>query len=804
MKNPQKVTQPMSNLAELYTLLEFDKILNIIKQFAISSLGIEKLEQMEFMTHKNEIEVALLEVSEFREILDYDDPFPLDQIWDISKDLEIANIEGNFLSAESLVRVSQALTTSWRVRSYLQKRSDRYTYLWTYAEKITGFKHIEQEINAVIDFQNFEIKDSASPKLNKIRKEIKRAEQNARKVVENLFKTYAEKGYLQEALVTLRNGRLVLPVKWEHKGKVKGLVHDHSTSGLTFFIEPFDSVELNNEIQRLRGEESREIEQILRNLTNLVRDELQGIFQNLNVLAHLDFIQAKARFSKELNCSKPALNEQNLIEILNGKHPLLILRKDGNGEVVPLDLKIGGDFNTLVITGPNAGGKTVALKTVGLFALMIQHGIPIPAAPDSQMPVFQKIFADIGDLQSIEQDLSTFTSHIKRIQNIAENADNCSLVLVDEIGVGTDPEEGAALAVAFLEQLTQRGGLTIVTTHHGALKSFAYDTPGVENGSMEFDVDTLQPAYKFRLGIPGSSYAIEIAKRLGLADNILEHSRQLLGSEKGKLEHLLLDLEKKIQEYAKLTEDLKIEKTRLQGLTKLYQEHYESIRKEENALKEKALEDSQKILKQANAAVEQAIREIREKQAEREAIHRAKQIIKQEKAKISQAFKRIATKEIEPKIMAPAQLQVGEEVFWKKQNAYGKIVSEPDSSGKALIETGNLKVRVPISELFVVEKKKQNTRPLGHVSIHTETKSNLLPELDVRGLSLDEAIMQVDKFLDDAILAGWTQVRVIHGKGTGVLRKGISEYLENHPKVKSKKFGAWNEGDIGVTIVELD
>ncbi|MFQ5863992.1 MAG: endonuclease MutS2 [bacterium] len=794
----------MTNLTELHNLLEFDKILSYLRQFAISAMAKEKIDHIVFMAKKDEVERALKEVSELQAILEYDDAFPLNQIWDIREPLRIASVEGNYLNVESLVHITQTLITSWRVHIYLKKRSDKYPCLWSYAEKVKNFKHIEKEISAAIDFKTIELNDCASPRLNQLRREILRAEQKARKVMEDLFKSYSQKGYLQEDLVTLRDGRLVLPVKWEHKGKVKGLVHDHSASGSTFFIEPFESVELNNEIRRLRGEEAQEIERILRYLTSLIRDELEDVYQILDVLTHLDFIQARARLSQALECNCPALNEQNSIEIFDGKHPLLVLRKTGRENVVPLDLTIGNVFNTLVITGPNAGGKTVALKTVGLFALMVQTGIPIPASPDSKMPIFEKIFADIGDLQSIEQDLSTFTSHMQRIENILENATSKSLVLVDEIGVGTDPEEGAALAVAFLEDLTERGCVTIVTTHHGTLKAFAYDCKGVENGSMEFDVETLQPTYKFRLGIPGSSYAIEIVKRLGFSDEIVARARKLVGVEKVKFERFLLELEKKIQENKKLLEQAKIEKTRLEALSKLYQERYETIKKEERALKEKALENSQEILDRANAAVEQAIKEIREKQATHEAIKRAKKLIEQEKAQIVKSLNKVKSKEKDQAIHTPEQLQLGQEVFWKQQNAYGKVISYTGSSDKALIEVGDFKFWVPVSELFLRKKTKQDTNRSAQVNFQSASKSNVLPEIDLRGQRLDEAIQEVDKFLDDALLAGWHQVRIIHGKGEGILRKGISEFLETHPKVKNKRLGAWNEGDMGATVVELE
>jgi len=358
-----------------------------------------------------------------------------------------------------------------------------------------------------------------------------------------LFKVYSGKGYLQDDLVALKDDRHTFPVKSQYKNIVKSLVHDQSSTGATLFIEPLESIELNNEITRLKVDENRKIERILKNLTNLVHKDLPGIEQSITVLAQLDFIHAKAIFSRNLTCTQPALNENNYIRISNGRHPLLLLHKDKAEDVVALDLKIDENIQTVIITEPNTDSKTVTLKTVDLFSLMMQSGMPIPADPDSNMPIFENIFVDIGDFQSIEQDLSTFTSHMQKVHTILENASKRSLVLVDEIGIGTDPDENASLAVAFLEELTKRNCLTIMTTHHNALKSFAYETPGVENGSMEFNIETLQPVYKFRIRVPGSSYAIEIANRLGISKSVLNRSRELLGTEKSNLEKLILELE---------------------------------------------------------------------------------------------------------------------------------------------------------------------------------------------------------------------------------------------------------------------
>lgn len=800
--NPLKTAVPTaeSGLAELYQLLEFDKIIAHLKQLTISEMAKERFDALLFTSAPSAIERSLTEVAEFRAILDHDAAFPLHQLWDIREELESAAIEGNYLKPDSLVCVAENLRTSWQARSYLHKRADTYPHLWRCAEQISSFKNIEAEIEAKIDPQSNEVRDSASPKLNQIRKEIARHQQQVRRVLESQFKAFAQRGFLQDELVSFREGRLVLPVKLENRERVKGLVHGYSASGSTLFIEPFEAVEINNEINRLRGDEALEIERILRAITAVIRSELPGIRQNMGALVYLDFVQSKARFSKLLNCSQPAVNTKNVIDIAQGRHPLLMLRK--SGDVVPLDLKMGDEIKTLVITGPNAGGKTVTLKTVGLFALMVQCGIPIPAHPDSRMPIFEQIFADIGDFQSIEQDLSTFSSHLQKIQTILSSANERSLALVDEIGVGTDPEEGSALAVAVLEELTRRGAITIVTTHHGDLKEFASNTPGVENGSMEFDQQTLRPVYCFRMGVPGSSYALEIAKRLGVGDPVLARARSLIGVEKGNVERLIMELEQKAQESHELANTLSIEKTRLEGLTKLYKERYDGLVKQEKQIKEKALAESQEILRNANAAVEKAIKEIREGQAQHEAIRRAKQSLAEESVMVASEVSKLAEKE--PDQIHPTGFRVGDEVVWKQQNTIGSVVSKNEENGKVLLQVKQLKFWVPISELAPAPKSQREKKATASVSIQAETKSGVLPEINLLGNKLEDALSKVDKFLDDALLAGWQQVRIIHGKGTGALRKGIAEYLDQHPRVKSKKIGAWNEGDLGVTVVELD
>ncbi|MFQ5649596.1 MAG: endonuclease MutS2 [bacterium] len=788
---------------DLHKRLEFDKIITLLKQETLSALAADKFERLAFMTGQGEIETHLSRVSELVHLLEQDAPFPL-QLWDIGADLEVAAVPGGLLPCDGLIRIANTLSASRKVRVYFERRKETYPHLRQVAQDITLLQEIETAVADQIDFQASEVKSSASPKLSRLRKEIQRLEQKARKALEHLFKQVSEKGYLQEPVMTLKDGRLVFPVKIANKGKVRGLVHDQSASGATVFVEPLESIEFNNEIQSLRREEQREVERILRALTALIYPELQAIRDNLSILAEFDFIHAKARFARTFDCVQPSFNTGSVIDIIAGKHPLLLVHRKEGQEVVPLNLEIGEGANTLVITGPNAGGKSVALKTVGLLALMVQCGIPIPAHPDSTLPVFKKIFADIGDYQSIEQDLSTFTSHIKNIQTIVTDADEHSLVLLDEIGVGTDPDEGAALSIAVLEALTARGSLTIVTTHHGNLKAFAYNTPGVENGSMEFDVATLLPTFRFKAGIPGSSYALEISRRLGLPEAILSRSRALLGSEKHKLERLILDLDRKTQASERLARSLEIEKTRLQGLTNLYQEKVDSFKEEARALKRKALEDARHILDRSNAIVEQVVKEIKEKEADRLAITSVKERLKSQKDTIEQGLKKLVTEAPVVERHAEPDLAIGREVLWRKQNRTGKVIALQDDGAKALLELGNIKIWVGVKELAAPPERQAREARRSTVSIQTEAKDTVLPEIDVRGQTLDDATGIVDKFLDDALLAGWSQVRIIHGKGTGVLRKGLASFLDDHARVKSHKMGAWNEGDLGVTIAELD
>ena len=790
-------------IKNIFSILEFDKIIDHLARLTLSSLGRELILQIEPQTTIAVIQKNLTEVTELRDILDFDDPFPLSGLQDISAAMKKAQIEGNFLFPEEFVRVAQTLEVARKVNDYFGERKEKYPHLAAIINQILSFKSIEKEILRCIDVSNNEILDQASSNLNRIRGSIEVQEQRIRKKLENMAGALSRQGYLQENLVVVRDGRLVLMVKDEYRNRVKGLIHDQSATGATLFIEPYETLELNNRIRSLKLEERREIEKILTDLTNLIREKLPDILQTITALAQLDFIYAKARFSQQISGSQPAINQQNRLEIINGRHPLLVLRDDAGRPITPLELTIGDNFTTLVISGPNAGGKTVALKTVGLLSLMVTCGLHIPADPSSNMAIFSHIFVSIGDQQSIENDLSTFSSHIASLREIIEHVGASDLVLIDEIGSGTDPDEGAALAIAILEELTSIGCITIVSTHQGALKIFAHETAKVENGSMEFNRETLEPTYHFRLGIPGSSYAYEIAKRWGLSERITRRARKLIGSTKNKFEKLLEDLESRMQKNRLLSGELSIKQSQLDGLIKLYQDKHEQLTRDEKNLKKKAIEESGEILQGANKAVELAIKQIKEQQASREAIRNAHELIKAEKEKLSKERASIKKKKAESytsKKQPLDKVDIGDEVLWSTYQSRGMVLSGPDSSGKVQIQTGGVKIRVPLNELVSVPDTQPKSNGI-NINVNFEQVKN--NELDLRGFRVDEALAAVDKFLDEAILSGLEQVYIIHGKGTGALRKAIHDYLDKNLRVKSKGFPQWSLGDMGMTVVEL-
>jgi DNA mismatch repair protein MutS2 len=775
--------------------LEFDRVRQRVIRYAASEPGGELLRSQQIMTSPGQIRSELAAVSEMKRLLEEDEDFSLAGIFPVTVPVQKAAVEGTVLLAKELVQISSTLKVARILRSFAAKRRELFPMLWQTVEPLSPDKVLEYNIDQAID-ESGAVRENASKELLSVRRSISDRYEQLRKRLESILRNVSDLGFSQDEIITTREGRMVIPVKAEHKNRVHGFIHSASASGATVFIEPSETLELNNEIRSLQFQEQREIERILRVLTEQVGAARDALVENLKILAAVDALRAKAKYSMEILGVAPEVAEHGPISLLQARHPVLLMNH-GYQATVPLDLELGKDFSTLVISGPNAGGKSVAMKCVGLLVLMAQAGMHIPASDRSRVRVFKKCFVDIGDEQSIENDLSTFSSHLRHLKDVVARADADSFVLIDEIGSGTDPGEGGALAAAVLEWLTRHGVYTIATTHQGFLKVFAYETAGVENGAMEFDQATLTPTYRFRTGVPGSSYALEMAERLGFDEVLMRRSRELLGHQQAKLDTLIADLEGSAQRYRKDMETMAAEKATLDVLVGKYEEKIASLSREIKEQKRRAVEEAEQILQRANAAIERSVREIRESKAAPEAVKNVRQQVSRLREELSTQRKEVAEPS-EPEI--PGTLDVGSHVRLGSGSDTGEIVSIAPDGKTAVVVFGSVKMRVPVSDL-----RSTREQPARRTVWTEEAGSHMPPEteLDIRGLTGDEALPMVDKFIDGAVLAGLHRIDIIHGKGTGALRKKVADFLSQHPHVKAHHLAEWNEGGTGATVVEL-
>jgi DNA mismatch repair protein MutS2 len=619
--------------------LEFDKVIKYIQRYSISDLGREQLAVLAPSNDISEIKYSLSLVSEMKQLIESDESLPIENIFDVRIGLQRSSIENYILSAEDIYKIGLLLNTARQIHIYFNRRNKVYPLLFERVKEINVEKILEYNINQAID-ESGKVRDDASKELLSIRKQIIDKSHSIKRNLELILKSIGGADWIQEEIITTREGRMVIPVKVEHKNRLPGFIHSASASGATVYIEPAETLEMNNEIRTLSFQELREVERILKALTKQVSEAKNNIYRNLQILAEMDFIQAKAKYSIEVLGAEPIIKTDGSIRYSNSYHPIL-LQRHGRSNVIPLNMEIPSEINTIIITGPNAGGKSVAMKTVGLLSLLAQSGCHIPASPETELKVFSNYFVDIGDEQSIENDLSSFSSHLKNLKLILENANSTSLVLVDEIGSGTDPVEGAALAASILEHLTRIKSMNIATTHHGTLKSFAFETQHIDNAAMEFDTATLKPTYKFRLGIPGSSYAIEMAERLNLLPSVVDRSRELKGTDSNRLENLITDLERKSLEFKLNLDQVNQEKKRLDNLNLIYETKITTLQKELKDIKLRALDEAKQIVINANAIIEKSIREIKETSANHKVIKRAKEEIKQESQKYSQQLEKM-------------------------------------------------------------------------------------------------------------------------------------------------------------------
>jgi len=783
-------------------ILEYDKIINKLVNLAASELGKEMAAKAVPQRDFDKIKRLLKETSDGVGYIVRKGSPPLSGLHDIRGALKRAGI-GGVLNPGELLKVADVLYACRNLKNYASEdnTSEGENVVRELISCLNTNKRLEDNIkNAIISEE--EISDDATPELFSIRRKIREQQNAIKDKLNEIVKSSKYQKYMQEALVTMRGDRYVIPVKQEFRNEVPGLVHDMSASGATIFIEPMAIVETNNNIKQLKVKEQLEIERILAELTAQVTDMADALEANVSLLAKLDFIFAKAKLSVDYNCVCPELNNEKRIIIKRGRHPLLEKSK-----VVPIDLCIGEDFNTLVITGPNTGGKTVTLKTVGLFILMTQAGLHIPASDGTEMAVFKNVFADIGDEQSIEQSLSTFSSHMKNIINILHKADENSLVLFDELGAGTDPTEGAALAMAILENLKQRDAITLATTHYSEIKAYAVSTKGVENACCEFDVETLKPTYKLLIGVPGKSNAFAISQKLGLSKQVINRAKEFLSQEDIKFEDMLLSIEKNRKQSEKEKMLAQSYRQEIERLKNELEEQKAKLDRQKDMILKEAKEKAKKIYADAKAEVEYMISEMKKLDMEREAAERSKaaeEIRMKLRNKVSSMEESLA-EALMPKqrlVKPPENLKPGDTVVIINLDKKGEIVTPPDKDGEAVVQVGIMRINVHVSNLRIVEENNDgNKKTFNFYNLKKERNVGL--ELDLRGMTVDEAIERTDKYLDDAIMSGLSEVALIHGKGTGTLRNGIHQYLKTNRNVKSFRLGKAGEGDTGVTIVQL-
>ncbi len=776
--------------------LGFNKVLDALAEQLATPFGRDKLQELDFSSDIGQIRGWLDEASEMAGLLNAGYHVPIGGFSDIRPELHKSRPENAYLEPEALLDIKSYLQMCGELSHFFREKRAEAPLAARYADHMHYHRNIAREIEATID-PSGEILDNASPALRKTRIKIRSLEGDNKRALQKAQKIYGD--FSQDEIVTLRDGRMVLGIVPSFVNKVSGIVHGTSSSGNTVFVEPMETLKISNEIQNLRLQERNEIIKILRFLTGLVREIRDDIAFGLENLAILDLILARARFAVKLDASAPKISTTSKLMLKDARHPLLLLKMP-HEEVVPLSLTLGEDFSTLVITGPNAGGKTVSMKTVGLLILMTRMGMLIPAHPDSEIPLLNQIMVDIGDRQSLENDLSTFSAHVVRLRDILEHSDEHSLVLLDEAGTGTDPREGAALAIAVLSELTERNILTIATTHHGELKAFAHDNASVENSSMEFDLKTLLPTYNLRVGVPGSSYAFEISRRYGLPDSLIDKARERVGQERNRLEDLILSLEEKLQSQDKERRDLSIKLSKAEAMTTLYETQVESLKKNKKELQRKAALEAEQVLKNANALIERSVQDIRASGGSKTSIKAAREALE---AKKNEVDKLIAVEK--PAAPDNRSLKKGDVVFIESLKEEGELLDNVGEKKQVRVLVNHIKMKLDVANLRGLKKAKPKTKVIKQRKGSDIDKplSGVGMELDVRGLYPEQAIEETNLYLAEAVSSGWKEVRIVHGKGTGALRTEINQYLSRDKRVESRRMGKYGEGDSGVTVVTL-
>lgn len=780
-------------------LLEYDKILQIIAELAASGETKKRILEMRPSPEFGEVEQMLAETSQAVQMIQRQGAPPLSPVGEVKNAARRAEA-GGMLHLRELLQVASLFGTAERMRKYTGEEKE-LDILENLGSQLISNAALRREINDAVVSEE-DLADTASSELHSIRRRKNILHGKIRDILNNIIHSPKHAKYLQDAIVTMRGDRYVIPVKSEHKADVPGILHDSSSTGATVFIEPMAVVQANNQIRELAAQEEHEIERIIMELSAKVAECADAIALDYDILIKLDLWFAKAKFCLQYHCEAPKLSREGHLNIRRGRHPLIDKEK-----VVPIDIHLGNEFDTLVVTGPNTGGKTVTLKTVGLFALLTQSGIQIPAELGSEMPVYRQVFADIGDEQSIEQSLSTFSSHMVNIVEILKDTGSDTLVLFDELGAGTDPDEGAALAIEILEYVRQMGGKAVATTHYSELKLYALSTDGVENASCEFDVATLQPTYRLLIGIPGKSNAFAISKRLGLREDIISLAAQRLSSENVRFEDVVGELElKRVKAEEQLYEAQKLMEQAKRELAEARNQK-DNVQEKREKLMEKARAEAKELVAQAKQEMKQILKEAHQLSAqvqEKEALRKLEQLRQDVRDKEEAVSGGAAARKKPHMTLKSGDVTLGMPVRVLSLQEEGEVLTLPNSKGICKVQVGMMKVDAKLSDLEAVRRKADKSA--GRKTSATRSVGKTMKvgaELDVRGQTVDEATIQIDKFIDDAVLASLHMVSIIHGKGTGALRAGIHEYLRRNKFVKSYRLGNYGEGDSGVTILEL-
>lgn len=777
-------------------VLEFTKMRDRLGALALTPTGAALCAALAPFDDFDDMLTAQNETEEATVILNYVGGNPLSAFPDVSAYLALCD-KGATLSPKALLDVAALLRAIRAAKKALVTERDNTPLITQKASFLGFFGHLEEAITNAILSED-EITDRASSELYNIRRNMRRASDRVREKLNSMLHSAAFQKYLQDPIITMRSDRYVLPVKQEYRSQVPGLVHDQSSSGATLFIEPMAVVEINNELKQWEAKEKIEIERILQALSAEIAPYASQLSDNLRLLSELDFAFAKGLLAREMRGVQPKMNNKGEIRLIRARHPLIDPQK-----VVPSDLWLGKDFRVLIITGPNTGGKTVTLKTVGLLTLMAQAGLHVPADLGTEMSYFESVYADIGDEQSIEQSLSTFSSHMTNIVSIMQSVSARDLALFDELGAGTDPTEGAALAQSILTELLKKNARVMATTHYSELKAFALSTPGVENASVEFNIETLRPTYRLSIGVPGKSNAFEISRKLGLSEDIIKKSRELLSSEAIRFEDVIANAEyhRQIAEKERaLAQEAHLETQRLRDAAERLRKEIEDKREQQM---KKAREDAKRVMENARRESEAIISELKQmkKQGAVSQDHQVANLRKRMADGLDALSEGLKQKN-DATLLPPKDLSVGDIVDIIHIGQRGTVLGKPDPKGEVQLQAGILKLKAHISQLRLV--KEEAPKPKTAFKAHTGQMARTVSmEYDVRGMALDEALPEVDRYLDEAVMAGLNEVSIIHGKGTGVLRQGIQQHLKKHMLVKSFRLGIYGEGESGVTVVTL-